>query len=470
LIESISMKSAVVPILMLALLLAPAAVRAQGAKPATLPSASLPKEEVDQQVKSIIEGDYSPGLVVGVIDSTGTHVYSYGKVAKSAAQAPDGDTIFEIGSVTKLFTATVVAQMLEKDEIKLNQAADAFLPGMKIPSDLGNKIWLIHLVAHTSGLPLNPPNLNSPHPDNPYSGYTQRQFEAFLTPYVLARPPGERYEYSHVGYALLGQALARKEKKSYEQVIIDRIGTPLGLTDTRVNLPDSVRSRLAHAYDVDGNEVDFWDCPPMDGAFGLKSTANDLLKFCSAHLGLTKVPFADALKSMQSRQIDVNRENDMGMAWQIGRKYNVLWQNGETGGQHVFLACLPKQKAAVVILANSSFRFVDTLGTNLARILGGEQLLPMLMKIPKTLDAATLDEYVGEYALAPKLTLTVTHENNTLYIQASAQSKLKLYAEDDKTFFGKAVACMVEFSREGGKIAGLTFSQEGRQHPAPKIK
>jgi D-alanyl-D-alanine-carboxypeptidase/D-alanyl-D-alanine-endopeptidase len=455
------------------ILLAPVSALGQS-KPAPAPvpakPASLPKSEVDQQVKYFIDGEYVPGMVIGVIDASGPHVYGYGKPSKTAAKAPDGDSIFEIGSVTKVFTATVFAQMLDKNEIKPNQPAESLLPGMKIPSDLGNKIWLTHLANHTSGLPANPPNLNSTHPDNPYSGYTQRQFESFLSQSILPRPPGERFEYSHVGYALLGQALAKKEKKSYEQVIIDRVCTPLGLTNTRVGINEAARPTLVQGYDVDGVEVEYWDCPPMDGAFGLKSTANDLLKFCSAHLALTPVPFAEALKSMQARQIDVNRDNDMGMAWQIGRKYSVLWQNGETGGQHAFLACLPKQKAAVVVLTNAPFRYVDTLGTNLSRILSGEPVPPFVMKIAIKLDAATLDSYVGEYSLSPQQTLTVTHENGTLYVQATGQSKLKLYAEDEKTFFGKAVLCMVEFAREQGKIVGLIFHQGGKEHPAEKIK
>ncbi len=466
------MKSVITAVLLILLLLAPAPAMGQSkpATPAPNKPASLPKSEVDQQVQCFIDGDYVPGMVVGVIDAGGSHVYGYGKPSKAAAKTPDGDSIFEIGSVTKLFTATVFAQMLEKNEIKLNQTAESLLPGMKIPADLGNKIWLTHLAAHTSGLPANPANLNSTHPENPYSGYTPRQFEAFLAQSILPRPPGERYEYSHVGYALLGQALARKEKKSYEQVIIDRVCTPIGLTNTRVSITDADRPRLVQGYDADGNEVEYWDCPPMDGAFGLKSTANDLLKFCSAHLALTPVPFADALKTMQARQIDVDRQNDMGFAWQIGRKYNVLWQNGETGGQHAFVACLPKQKAAVIVLTNSPFRYVDALGTNLSRILGGDPVLPMTMKIPKKLDAATLDQYVGEYALSPDQSLKVTHENDTLYIQATGQSKLKLYAEDEKTFFGKAVLCMVEFARENGKIAGLIFHQGGKEHPAQRVK
>ncbi len=277
-------------LILLALVLAPCRVLADE-KPAL-----LPKSTVDRSVQSIIEGDYCPGLVVGVIDSTGPHVYGYGTIRKGIRQTPDGNTIFEIGSVTKVFTATVYAQMLADKEIRLTESADAILTRVKVPSDGLNKILLIHLVCNTASLPLNPSNLTSNQPDNPYFGYSQRQFANFLSKCMLPRPPGDRFEYSHVGYALLAQALAEKDGKSYQQMIMDRICTPLGMTETSVSIPPGTDPHLSHAYTVDGDEVAYWDCPAFEGAFGLKSSANDLLAFCSAHIGRTDVPFAAALE------------------------------------------------------------------------------------------------------------------------------------------------------------------------------
>ncbi len=430
--------------------------------------AVITRDDVDQHVKTIIDGAYCPCVVVGIIDSTGPHVYTYGTVSRTEKKAPDGDTLFEIGSLTKLFTATVYSQMIEKNEVQVSTPVDSLITGMKIPSDIGNKIWLVHLVAHTSGLPLNPTNVNSPHPDNPYSGYTQRQFVDFLAKYVLPRPPGDRYAYSHVGYALLGEALARKDKKTVEQMIVDRVCMPLAMNDTRFTA--TADSRLAKAYTVDGDEVEYWDAPLMAGAFGLKSSANDLLKFCSAHLGLTKTPFDEAIKAMQVRQIDVDRQNDAGMGWQIGRKYGVLWHSGETGGHHTFLALLPKYKAAVVVLANSSFSYVDTLGQYLSQMAAGERPEPLGLKIEKRQAESVLEKYVGEYTLGTNDMLYVTHENRTLYVQANKQSKLKLYGEEDKLFFGKAIPCMVEFIKEEGEIVGLNFYQNGQKYTARKTR
>lgn len=445
-------------------------------KPATRPTPALKlsKERIELHVKSLVEGDYCPGIVVGVIDSTGSNVYGFGKTNKENGTTPDGDTIFEIGSVSKIFTATCFAMMVEQKQIRQNDAVDSIL-SYKIPADGGNKIWLSHLATHTSGLPQHPNNLNSPRPDSPYSGYSQRQFQDFLSGYVLSRSPGDKYEYSHVGYALLGQAMAKKDGKSYEQMITDRIATPLGLKDTRVRVTDAVAGRLAHGYTVDGEKVGLWDNPVMEGALGLSSTANDLLKVASAHLGITATPFAGALKSMQERQIDVDRQTDMGFGWQLGRRLGTLHHTGETGGYHVFLALLPREKAAVVVLANSAYGAVDMVGINLVRALLREPAaVPLKLKIAQKVDPILLDKYVGDYQVGRQM-LTVTRDGESLYIGVEGQPKLKLYAENERTFFGKALDRAVEFAADPntGKQM-LTFIQPGPSGllrvPAQKIQ
>ena len=429
------------------------------------------KSKIDEQVKSLIDGEYCTGILVATIDSNGQHVYGYGLTAKKDGKTPAADTVFELGSVTKIFTASVLAQMADKMEVDLSSPVDALLPGMKIPSDGGNKIWLIHLADHTSGLPPQPTNLVSPKLDNPYFGYGQSQFEKFLATFMLPRMPGDRYEYSHVGYGLLGQAIARKNNKSYEQTIVDRLCTPLEMNDTRITLTPDMQSRLARGYTADGDAVDLWDCPPLEGALGLRSTASDLLKLASAHLELTKTPFAAAFKSMQQRQSDADRQNDMGIGWQIGRRINVLWHPGETGGCHVFLALLPKDKSAVIVLANSATGLVDILGINLVRLMIGEPAPPLGMKIARKISPAILDQYVGEYMVSREQSLTVSRDGDNLYVQATGQLKLKLYAESENRFFGKAVDRLIEFNRgPSGNIESLTFHQGTQQVPAQKVK
>jgi D-alanyl-D-alanine-carboxypeptidase/D-alanyl-D-alanine-endopeptidase len=439
-------------------------------KPATSPPppVKLSKETIEQHVKSLVEGEYCPGIVVGVIDSTGSNVYGYGKTNKETGAKPDGDTIFEIGSVSKVFTASCFVMMAQEKKVRLNDAVDSVL-GFKIPADVGSKIWFSHLATHTSGLPLHPNNLNSPRPESPYFGYSQRQFQDFLASYVLSRVPGDKYEYSHVGYAVLGQALAKKDAKTFEQMIQDRIATPLGMKDTHVGVPNESAARLAHGYTIDGDKVDLWENPVMEGAMGLSSTANDLLKFAQAHLGIVKTPFEPALHSMQERQMDVDRQNDMGYAWQLGRRLGTLHHTGETGGYHTFLALLPRNKAAVIVLANSAYGAVDLLGANLVRALLGESgAAPLVMKIPRKTDPILLDKYVGDYQ-AGRQTLHVTREGVNLYIAVESQRKLKLYAESERIFFGKAVDRAIEFGSDPntGKQM-LLFVQPGG--PAGLIK
>ncbi|HEX8521934.1 MAG TPA: serine hydrolase [Tepidisphaeraceae bacterium] len=452
--------------LVLTVLLAPIVVFAQATKPV-----NITKAELDEHVRTFIDGQYCPGMVIGIIDSSGPKVFGYGSAVKGGQQPPTGDTLFELGPATKLLTATLYAQMAQAKEVQGNQAVDTLLTDMKIPAFGGNKIWLGHLASHTSGLPGNPPN-SSAQADNPFLGYTQRQFKEFLAAYPLPRLPGDRYDYSNIGYALLAQSLAKKNNKTFEQTVIERICMPLGMKDTRITLTDDLRPRLAHAYTVDGDEVNYWESPPMEGAVGFKTTANDMLKFCAAHIGTAPAPFADAIKSMQSRQIDVDRQNDMGIGWLIGRKYNILWLNGETAGQHCFIGCMPKNKTAIVVLANSSFKFIDAMASALVKALAGERVVPALLKVPATIDPNVLQAYDGEYAVdRSDQSLTVSHNGTSLFLQPTNQPKLHLYAEDESNFFAKSMQARVEFRRgEDGKVQYLVFHTGGQQIPARKVK
>ncbi len=174
---------------------------------------------------------------------------------------------------------------------------------------------------------------------------------------------------------------------------------------------------------------------------------------------------------MQSRQADIGSQNDMGMGWEIGRRFHVLWQEGQTGGEHAFLACLPRRKAALVILANSAFPYISTLGVNLTRALDGDASQIIDLKISRNVSTRVLDRYVGEYAVNANQSLTVTRDGDSLYIAANNQPRLRIYADSDHTFFGKAIQCLIDFvSDDNGKIDHLVWHQGGREIPARKVK
>ena len=201
----------------------------------------------------------------------------------------NGDTIFEIGSATKVFTSLLLADMVQRGEVALNDPVAKFLPaGVSVPERNGRQITLVDLATHTSGLPRLPANLNPKDPNNPYADYTPEQLYQFLSSYQLPRDIGAQYEYSNLGGGLLGFALARRAGMSYEALVKSRICDPLGMKDTGITLTPEMKARFAVGHDQGLARVENWDLPTLAGAGALRSTANDLLAFVSANIGLTK--------------------------------------------------------------------------------------------------------------------------------------------------------------------------------------
>ena len=198
-------------------------------------SAQLPAraEVTDDEVKNILQdridrAKRGVGIVVGLVDEKGARVITYGNASQDGKQALDGNSVFEIGSVTKVFTATLLAEMVERGEVSLNDPISKYLPRtVKTPTRDGKEITLFDLATQTSGLPRLPANFAPKDPQNPYADYSVDQMYAFLSGYSLTRGIGEKYEYSNFGVGLLGHILALRAGTDYETLVRKRICQPL---------------------------------------------------------------------------------------------------------------------------------------------------------------------------------------------------------------------------------------------------
>jgi len=235
-------------------------------------SALLAAPQNSEAIRKILasridEHKRSVGIVVGLIDGSGKRVVSYGKGAAGDSKPLDGDTVFEIGSITKAFTGLLLADMSLRGEVSLDDAAQKYLPeGAKMPERNGHAITLRHLSMHHSALPRLPGNLKPADPANPYADYGPAQLYEFLAGHTLRRDPGASYEYSNLGAGLLGHLLARRAGKSYEDVLRERIIDPLGMRDTRITLTDAMKSRLAQGHGPQLEPVKNWDLDALAGA------------------------------------------------------------------------------------------------------------------------------------------------------------------------------------------------------------
>jgi serine-type D-Ala-D-Ala carboxypeptidase/endopeptidase len=235
------------------------------------------------------------GVAVGVVGKDGARrVVTYGPNA--GVQPFDGNAVFEIGSITKTFTAALLADMVKKGEVSLDDPVAKFLPaGTVIPSKDGKQITLLDLSTQSSGLPRMPSNFAPKDPNNPYADYSVQQMYDYLKSFQLTRGVGEKYEYSNLGVGLLGHALALRLGKSYEDAVTERVLKPLKMNDTRITLTASMQKRLAPGHGADGKVVANWDLPTLAGAGALRSTVNDMLTYIRANADSTSKPLGATL-------------------------------------------------------------------------------------------------------------------------------------------------------------------------------
>lgn len=319
----------------------------------------LSSSQIRRLVEGFVDEDrQSIGVVVGATSAAGRVVVGHGRLSADDPTRPDGDTVFEIGSITKVFTSTVLADLVSRQELGLDTPVRSLLgDGVRMPTRDGAEITLGHLATHSSGLPRLPANFVPEDPTNPYADYTVDHLHEFLASHELARDIGAAVEYSNLGYGLLGHALALREGTGFETLVYDRILDPLEMPDTAVELTPALRERLAPGHDGQLRPAANWELPVLAGAGALRSTVNDLLTFLEANLGLRESPLGEAMALAHTpRRRDDALGMDIGLGWIIAtdgdRRF--VWHNGGTGGYASFLAFDPDAGEGIVILSNSS--------------------------------------------------------------------------------------------------------------------
>lgn len=434
----------------------------------------LPDSDIHKiLVQRIDEYKQGVGIVVGVIEPTGRRFVTYGSLDKGDQRPLNSETVFEIGSITKVFTALLLENMVQRSEVALTDPVQKYLPAdVKMPERNGRSITLQDLASHTSGLPRMPANLNISDPGNPYAAYTVAQLYSFLPSYTLTRDIGSQYEYSNLGGGLLGHVLARRAGMDYETLVRSRICEPLGMKSTGIALSPDMKARLAVGHNQALAPVPNWDIPTLAGAGALRSTANDMLTFLAANLGYTKSTLAPAMAAMLTARHPTGAPGlEIALGWHIFTRNgnNIIWHNGGTGGYRTFAGYNPKTRVGVVVLSNT-MAGVDDIGLHLL-----DPQSP-LMKAPKehkeiTVDPKLFDGYVGRYQLAPNFVLTVTREENHLFVQATNQRRAEVFPEGPRDYFYKVVDAQITFETDGqGRAIALTLHQAGKDLPAKRVE
>ena len=320
-------------------------------------------------------------LAVGAI-SRGEHFVSgFGRARDDASDPPNAETIFEIGSITKVFTAVLLAQMAGEGLVGLDDPLDAHLPAGVSPPLREPPATLADLAAHAAGLPRNPKGTVAHvlrHPLHPYrallDAYASRTVEDVHASLARtkARPPGKRPRYSNVGPGLLGNVLASRAGLSYEEAVRRRVCLPLGMRDTFVDVPAHARARVAQGHTRRGRPRPPFEDPALLGAGSLRSTAADMLRFLGANLEPPAGPLGAGIELAQRPRARMARRFEIGLGWTIApvrrRPFRMHWHNGGTGGFRSFAAFVRDAGTAVVVLGNTN-RSVDRVGLRMLEAL-----------------------------------------------------------------------------------------------------
>ena len=286
----------------------------------------------------------------------------------------------------------------------------------------------------------------------------------------LRREIGEQFEYSNLGYGLLGHALALHAGTDYETLVRARISAPLDMSSTDVTLAPNLESRLAAGHNHLLEAVPNWDLPTLGGAGALRSTTNDILIFLEMALGYRESPLAPLLVEMLTVRRPRGVCSSIALGWMCSKSDDeeMIWHAGRTGGYSSFVGFLSSQRVGVVVLSNSCTALgVGDIG---AHFLNSERPIAKQQRTAVAIDPKLYDGYVGCFQLSKEFILTVTRNGDRLFVQATGQLNIEIFPEGDQDFFCRAVNAQVTFETDGnGRAVRLILHQDGRDMPAPRL-
>jgi CubicO group peptidase (beta-lactamase class C family) len=303
------------------------------------------------------------GVSVGVFKDNQTFYYGYGETKKGNNAIPNSETIYEIGSITKTFTALLMMDYLQSNSLSINNPINNFLPyDVPLLARSNVPIRVRHLLNHTSGLPRLPEDFEAGMDiNNPYKHYDSTKVYNFLKNYRLMVEPGEVWEYSNLGMGLVGLILERKTHMSYEDLLKVKICTPLGLSKTKITLNSNDSLNYAVGYDAYGTQVPYWDdMNAFKGAGAIRSNAKDMIAYgkniLNYETSLLKTPIDSCLKVTYD-----NGSTKMASGWiyqTINGNDIVIHDGGTAGFNSYIVICKSKNVVLVILFSNgpSSFR------------------------------------------------------------------------------------------------------------------
>ena len=405
------------------------------------------------------------GVVVGVIAGDRRSVLAHGVSGAANGRPLDGATVFQLGSLTKVITSLLLAEMVVRGEVTLDDPVNELLPAEAMMIEVGRPVTLRDLATHTSGLPSMPANFDIRGEPDPYAAYSVEQLWSFLSGFKPVRAPGTIYKYSNLGISLLGRALALKMGTTYEALVQERILTPLGMRSTSITLSPDQRERLAPGHDPYLRPIRTWEMATLQASGSLRSTVEDMLNLLEAYLGRGKEP---RLREAVGLQLREGVELD-GMCRPLGLGLRSDGTYGHAGGKQGYrsgLAFNPKTGIAAVVLANA--RTYDSEPTAIARHLVAGESLPPSSVAPEDkpriqMSGDELEGFAGRYRGEGGKEWEVVVAGGLLRIRYPNHSIFEFVPSGPRDFFYNAGNDDITFELDvDGRVVGMTVYGDGK--------
>jgi serine-type D-Ala-D-Ala carboxypeptidase/endopeptidase len=390
-------------------------------------------QELELLLRYMVEDGEAPAVVLGVLEPDGSTRLAtwYGPDPTQG----DGRTVFELGSVTKTFTATLLADMVLSGDVRLEDPVERYLPeGVRVPSVGGRTITLLDLATHRSALPEFPPELERVGPDGLDEPYKWEDGYAFLEEYALPWAPGTRSQYSSFGYGLLGHALGRALGTTYREALRARVLGPLGM-ETAVFSGEDAEGVTVISGHRSGQPVrQRLDVEVLDGSGALRASGEDMLKFLAANVGPPEGRLEEAMRLAHAIQNPDGRGGGRGLAWGTSvfpGQSPVVGHSGSTIGFRSHIAFAREQGTGVVLLSNDNGFSDSALATTLLFMGPVPPSWAMEQNLP------VVDAFAGTYepiSGSGRIYIRLEDEGWLTY-QPPGKARTRLYLRSDSSFY-----------------------------------
>jgi len=442
-------------------------------------SQNLTDKWVEKAAAPLVEHRVVDGLSVGYIEGDHFGILHLGS-SNQAEEKANFLTLYELGSVSKVFTSLLLADAAVRGEINLDTAADVANPaGIHLPSRDDRSIKWIELSTHRSGLPRLATNMTPTDLVDPYRDYDSKKAAEFLNQYELPRQPGKSQEYSNFGASVLGYLIAAKAGKAYEQLLRERITEPLQMTDCTVSLTSDQKERLATPHDKYGSVTPPWTFADLPGAGGVHATMRDMMRFAKAQLNPPSGPLGEAIELAWKQHTAADASGPaMGLGWMIAGDGQTRWHNGQNGGSHSAIFINRKLKCSVVVLCNTAAtNDIDQLAMRLIHKAAGLEVEPELGKTSDgdsdklAIDAKLRGRLVGRYQLTPDFIFDVQDDDGHLMVGITNQPTQEVFPDSRTRWSYRGVDATLEFKLpKTGLARSLVLHQNGVEQIARRIK